>query len=372
MKKIMTIFGTRPEAIKMAPVIKELEKHPKEIECLVCVTAQHRKMLDQVLSLFNIIPDVDLNLMENNQTLGTLTSRVVSSLDEMFNTIRPDWVLIQGDTTTTMAASLAAFYHGIRIGHVEAGLRSHEKRSAFPEEINRKIVSIIADLHFAPTDKAMTALMNEGVLCKQIFVTGNTVIDAMLSILENVRKKGPRIPVDISPDVFKGRIILVTGHRRESFGKSFEEMCYALKTIVELNDDIYIIYPVHMNPQVQNPVRNILGNNGRINLLEPLSYDQLVWLMDNCFMILTDSGGIQEEAPSLGKPVLVMRDVTEREEGILCGCSRLVGTNRDRIINEAQKLINIPSEYNKMAKIDNPYGDGQASRRIVDALLSTI
>jgi UDP-N-acetylglucosamine 2-epimerase (non-hydrolysing) len=376
-KKILSIFGTRPEAIKMAPVIKELEKHQDKIRSLVCVTAQHRQMLDQVLDLFEIKPDFDLNLMEDSQTLSQITARALTALDEVFKEIKPDWVLVQGDTTTTMVASLAAFYHGVRIGHIEAGLRTYSKRAPFPEEINRRMTSVIADLHFAPTEKAKQNLLKEGVDEKRIFVTGNTVIDALLVIVERqfqpgVQEKWNRYFADqfgISFDNGR-RQILVTGHRRESFGKGFENICNALREIAHSYEDVEIIYPVHLNPNVQEPVRRVLNNTKRIHLIPPLDYEPFIYLMSKSYLILTDSGGIQEEAPSLGKPVLVMRDTTERPEAVKAGTARLVGTDQNKIISETNLLLSNKETYLAMSVSENPYGDGKAAARITEALLT--
>jgi UDP-N-acetylglucosamine 2-epimerase (non-hydrolysing) len=377
-KKILSIFGTRPEAIKMAPVIKELEKHGDKIRCLVCVTAQHRQMLDQVIDLFGIKPDVDLNLMEDNQTLSQITARTLIALDDVFKEIKPDWVLVQGDTTTTMVASLVAFYHGVRIGHIESGLRTYNKKAPFPEEINRRMTSVVADLHFAPTEKAKQNLLKEGVDEKRIFVTGNTVIDALLMIVERqskpeVQEKWNRYFGDkfgISFDNGR-RQILVTGHRRESFGKGLENICNALREIAHSYKDVEIIYPVHLNPNVQEPVRRILNDTKRVHLIPPLDYEPFVYLMSKSYLILTDSGGIQEEAPSLGKPVLVMRETTERPEAVKAGTARLVGTDQNKIISETNLLLSNKETYLAMSVSENPYGHGKASHNIIKILLET-
>ena len=359
----------------MAPVIKELEKHQDKIRSLVCVTAQHREMLDQVLDLFEIKPDVDLNLMEDNQTLSQITARALTALDDVFKEIKPDWVLVQGDTTTTMVASLVAFYHGVRIGHIEAGLRTYNKKAPFPEEINRRMTSVIADLHFAPTEKAKQNLLKEGVDEKRIFVTGNTVIDALLMIVKrqsqpDVQEKWNRYFNDKFGISFNNgrRRILVTGHRRESFGKGFENICNALREIACSYEDVEIIYPVHLNPNVQEPVRRILNNTKRIHLIPPLDYEPFVYLMSKSYLILTDSGGIQEEAPSLGIPVLVMRETTERPEAVEAGTGRIVGTDMNKIISEAQLLLNDNETYSAMSVVRNPYGDGNAGSRILNLL----
>jgi UDP-N-acetylglucosamine 2-epimerase (non-hydrolysing) len=374
---VLSIFGTRPEAIKMAPVIKELEKHQDKIRSLVCVTAQHRQMLDQVLDLFQINPDVDLDLMEDNQTLSQITARALTALDDVFKEIKPDWVLVQGDTTTTMVASLVAFYHGVRIGHIEAGLRTYNKKAPFPEEINRRMTSVIADLHFAPTERAKQNLLREGVEEKRIFVTGNTVIDALLMIVKiqsqpEIQEKWNRYFGDKFGIFFTNgkKQILVTGHRRESFGKGFENICNALREIAYSHKDVEIIYPVHLNPNVQEPVRKILNNTERVHLIPPLDYEPFVYLMSKSYLILTDSGGIQEEAPSLGKPVLVMREVTERPEGIEAGGVSLVGVGRERVVRGVSQLLSDHDLYRKMSKVKNPYGDGKAAARIMEALLT--
>ncbi|MEB2309923.1 MAG: UDP-N-acetylglucosamine 2-epimerase (non-hydrolyzing) [Candidatus Brocadiaceae bacterium] len=365
---ILSIFGTRPEAIKMAPVIKELEKHPDRFRSLVCVTAQHRQMLDQVLDLFGIVPDFDLDLMQENQTLSQITARVLTSLDPVLREIKPDWILVQGDTTTTMAASMAAFYRGIRVGHVEAGLRTNNKQAPFPEEINRRVTSVIADLHFAPTDRARQALLSENVPQNKIFITGNTVIDALLWARQEVGKSPHDIPSDLKNTINNKKLILVTGHRRESFGRTFEQICLAIRDLVSLRPDICVVFPVHLNPHVKEPVHRILGNVDRVHLIEPLSYGPFVWLMDHAYLILTDSGGIQEEAPSLGKPVFVMREVTERPEGIEAGCVALVGTDKDKIVESVGNLLRNEEIYKTMSNAKNPYGDGKSAARIVKAL----
>jgi UDP-N-acetylglucosamine 2-epimerase (non-hydrolysing) len=375
MVTFLSVFGTRPEAIKMAPVIKELEKHQDKIRSLVCVTAQHRQMLDQVLDLFEIKPDIDLDLMEDNQTLSQITARAITALNDVFKEIKPDWVLLQGDTTTTMVASLGAFYHGVRIGHIEAGLRTYNKRAPFPEEINRRLTSVIADLHFAPTEKAKHNLLKEGVDEKKIFVTGNTVIDALLMIVKRQSQPGIREKWNhyfsnefgISFDNGK-RQILVTGHRRESFGKGFENICNALREIACSYEDVEIIYPVHLNPNVQEPVRRILDNTERVHLIPPLDYEPFIYLMSKSYLILTDSGGVQEEAPSLGKPFLVMRETTERPEAVEAGAGRIVGTDMNKIISETRLLLNDKETYSAMSVVRNPYGDGNAGSRILNLL----
>lgn len=369
-QKILFIFGTRPEAIKMAPLIKEFQKYPDLLETKICVTAQHRQMLDQVLDVFEIRPDYDLDIMQEGQSLLQLTSRVFSGLEKIFSEVKPDWVLVQGDTSTVMSAGVAAFYAGIKVGHVEAGLRSNNRYAPFPEEINRRIASVVADVHFAPTEAARQALLAEGIDNALIHVTGNTVIDALLWVREKVKQISPVIATTLQEKILNKRVILVTGHRRESFGEGFENICRALKELAEQNKDIVVIYPVHFNPHVREPVQRLLNGQDNILLIEPLSYADFVWLMDRSYLILTDSGGVQEEAPSLGKPILVMRDVTERMEGIEAGTTRLVGTDRIKIVTETQKLLTDRVEYDKMAKAINPYGDGKASGRIRQIILS--
>ena len=372
--KILTIFGTRPEAIKLAPVVKALENHPEQFLSMVCVTAQHREMLDQVLRIFDIQPDHDLDIMKPKQDLFGITSEVLLKLRDLLREIKPDLILVQGDTTTTFAASLAAFYQRIRIGQVEAGLRTNDKYKPFPEEINRHLTSVVANYHFAPTDKAKLNLLKEGVSEDSIYVTGNTVIDALFWILKNQSTPENRKRMEdyfseklrISMD--DRRLILVTAHRRESFGKGFENICQALREIALRNPEIRIIYPVHLNPNVQEPVHRIIGKMDQIDLIEPLDYEPFVYLMSQSFLILTDSGGIQEEAPSLGKPVLVMREVTERPEAVEAGTAKLVGTQMEGIVFETQRLIDHPGEYKRMANIKNPYGDGKAAERIVQIL----
>lgn len=352
----------------MAPVIKELGKHPDKFHYVVCVTAQHRQMLDQVLDLFEITSDYDLDIMEESQTLPQLTSNILNALDSVYREVKPEWVLVQGDTTTTMVASLTAFYQKISVGHIEAGLRTNNKFAPFPEEVNRRLTSVVADFHFAPTERAKQALLSEGVHKNKILVTGNTVIDALLWTREEVRKSPPIISSDLRNAIAGKKLILVTGHRRESFGKPFEQIFLAIKDLIALSPGICVIYPVHLNPNVKEPVYRILGNIDRVHLIEPLSYAPFVWLMDQAYLILTDSGGIQEEAPSLGKPVLVMRDVTERPEGIEAGCAQLMGVERDQIVQGVSNLISNRNLYEKMSQAKNPYGDGKAAVRIVKGL----
>jgi UDP-N-acetylglucosamine 2-epimerase (non-hydrolysing) len=364
--KIITIFGTRPEAIKMAPLVKELEGR-NEIDNKVCVTAQHREMLDQVLNLFNISPDYDLNIMKNKQSLTGITTKVLEGLKEIFEKEKPNLILVHGDTTTTFAGALAAFYQKIKVGHVEAGLRTHNKYFPFPEEMNRKLTGAIADLHFAPTVGAKANLLSEGITEKDIFVTGNTVIDAMEFTVDNeyIFENKELNSIDYK----NKKVIMVTAHRRENWGKGIENICIALKKIVEDNKDVELIYLVHLNPIVKDVVYKYLGREERVHLFPPLDTKETHNLMNKCFMVMTDSGGLQEEAPHLGKPVLVLRDVTERPEAINAGTVKLVGTDVDEILKQANLLINNPEEYEKMKKAINPYGDGNASCRIADAIL---
>lgn len=355
----------------MAPVVRELGKRSDDFESIVCVTAQHRQLLDQALDLFGIKPDYDLNLMQENQTLAGLTSKILVTVDRVLAEVKPDWVLVQGDTTSTMAASLGAFYRDIRIGHVEAGLRTNDNRAPFPEEINRRVTSVLADLHFAPTGGARKALLAEGVPAERVIVTGNTVIDALLWAREQIRIHPPAISAAIRKAIDGRRLILVTGHRRESFGEPFRQICLAIREIAQAHPDVSIIYPVHLNPNVQRPVHEILASQDRVTLTEPIPYAPFVWLMDNAYLILTDSGGIQEEAPSLGKPVLVMREVTERPEGVNAGCARLVGVDYTRIVDGVTRLLCDSTAYHQMSAVKNPYGDGKAAEYIVSALLDT-
>jgi UDP-N-acetylglucosamine 2-epimerase (non-hydrolysing) len=371
MKKILIIFGTRPEAIKLAPIIVKLREQ-RHIQSRVCVTAQHRQMLDQVLNLFAIEPDIDLNLMQPEQTLAEITSRVMMGIDQILLKENPDLILIQGDTTTVMTTALAAFYRGITVAHVEAGLRSGDSHSPFPEEVNRRIVSIVSSFHFAPTETAAIALRREGVPEKRIFLTGNPVIDALMMIVTKpVPFHAQQLihAAGLNDDKSNNRkLILVTAHRRENFGPRFESICRGLKSLIERNLEVFIIYPVHLNPHVQEPVHRILGNTERVLLTHPVEYDVMVHLMNASYLVLTDSGGIQEEAPSLGKPVLVMRTETERPEGIEAGTARLVGPFENKIIEETERLLRDKVAYQQMAKAINPYGDGHAAERIVDII----
>lgn len=366
MKRVLTIFGTRPEAIKLAPVILELKKHPKCFENLVCVTAQHRDMLDQVVEWFQIDPHYDLDLMKPNQGLAEFASRALVAVSEVLREVNPDVVLVQGDTTTVMMAALAAFYQRIPVGHVEAGLRTHNRYNPFPEEINRRTAGVLATFHFAPTDRAAQALLSEHISNENIFITGNTVIDALLITVQR--------PVNLEMDFSLNgrRMILVTAHRRESFGAPFESLCLALRDLVRRNADVDIVYPVHMNPNVRDPVGRILAAHPRIHLIEPLRYEQFSHLMSKAYLILTDSGGIQEEAPVLGKPTLILRETTERPEAIEAGTARLVGTDRHRIVTETEYLLYDEEVYRTMAKAVSPFGDGHAAERIVNILLTRL
>lgn len=365
-KKIITIFGTRPEAIKMAPLVKELEKR-EEIDSKVCVTAQHREMLDQVLNLFDITPDFDLNIMKTKQTLTGITNKVLEGLEEVFMKEKPDMILVHGDTTTTFAGALAAFYQQVKVGHVEAGLRTFNKYFPFPEEMNRKLTGSLADLHFAPTKGSKKNLLREGISDSDIYITGNTVIDAMKHTVEEnyIFENDELNHIDFESK----KVIMITAHRRENWGKGIENICKALNKIVEENEDVELVYLVHLNPVVKDVVTERLGGKDRVHLLPPLDTKETHNLMNKSFMVMTDSGGLQEEAPHLGKPVLVLRDVTERPEAVEAGTVKLVGTDVDIIVNEASKILNNENEYAKMSRAINPYGDGKASERIVDAVL---
>ena len=375
MKKILIIFGTRPEAIKMAPLVKACHRE-KTFEVKVCVTAQHREMLDQVLELFEIHPDFDLNIMKSGQDLYDVTSSVLLGLKEILHDFKPDLVLVHGDTTTTLSAGLAAFYQHIKIGHIEAGLRTGDIYSPWPEEANRQMTSHITTYHFAPTKTSKENLLKENIKEESIVVTGNTVIDALLMALEKI-KNNLSLEKEIldsiqssikssSFDIKHSKFILVTGHRRENHGQGFIDICSALKEIALKNRGLHIVYPVHLNPNVQKPVKELLSNIDNIHLIKPLQYEQFIYLMDKSFFIITDSGGVQEEAPSLGKPVLVMRNTTERPEALEAGTVKLVGTDTELIVKEAQELISNQVSYEKMSKAHNPYGDGHACERIIN------
>jgi UDP-N-acetylglucosamine 2-epimerase (non-hydrolysing) len=369
MKKISIIFGTRPEAIKLCPLILAIKEHP-DFEPHVCVTAQHREMLDQVLEVFGVFPDVDLALMEPNQTLSGLTSRAIARIDDYLAEYQPDMVIVQGDTTTVWCAALAAFYRQIPVGHVEAGLRTWNKLSPFPEEINRVLTTRIADLHFAPTQISRNNLLREGVDDRNIFVTGNTVIDALHIAVDKVRKEPPLVPglpEYLMDGQKKNPLVLITGHRRENHGQGFIDICEAISTLAKRFNETAFVYPVHLNPNVREPVFRLLSGMDNIHLIDPLSYLPFVALMNRAKLILTDSGGVQEEAPSLGKPVLVMRDTTERPEAVDAGTVKLVGTDRMAIIDNVSRLLTDNKAYNAMANAVNPYGDGKACARIMIA-----
>jgi UDP-N-acetylglucosamine 2-epimerase (non-hydrolysing) len=367
--KVLCVFGTRPEAIKMAPVIRQLQERADRVAVKVCVTAQHRTMLDQVLELFEIQPDYDLQVMQQNQSLAYVTAEVLSGLEEVLDAERPDWVLVQGDTTTTMAASLAAYYQRMKIGHVEAGLRTRNKFHPFPEEINRRIADLLADLCFAPTEAARQNLKSEGTPDSAIRVAGNTGIDALFWVRDLIRHRPPIFPNGLREWLGDRRMVLVTGHRRESFGAPLEAICLALHDLAEQFPEVRFVYPVHLNPNVKSPVRRILGGLPNVELLDPLPYGTFVWLMGRAHLVLTDSGGVQEEAPSLGKAALVMRETTERPEGVAVGSVRVVGTDRQQIVSETCRLLQDPGHYQTMAVARNPYGDGHAAERIVEAIL---
>ena len=362
--KVLTIFGTRPEAIKMAPLIKELEKEDS-IESIVCVTAQHREMLDQVLDIFNIVPDYDLNIMKKNQTLVDITSEALINLDKVIKKEKPDLVLVHGDTTTTLAGSLAAFYNKVKVGHVESGLRTYNKYSPFPEEVNRILTDQLSHIYFAPTEISKTNLMREGIYEGDIFVTGSTAIDALKMTIRD----------DYSSELIKkignDKILLLTAHRRENIGKNMESMFKAIKRILNEFEDLQVIYPIHMNPKVREVANKIFYGNNRVHMIEPLDVVDFHNLINKSYLILTDSGGIQEEAPSLGKPVLVLRDTTERPEGIKAGTLKLAGVEEESIYNCLKNLLSNKELYNSMSKSCNPYGDGNASKRIVSIILST-
>ncbi|MFT4994589.1 MAG: UDP-N-acetylglucosamine 2-epimerase (non-hydrolyzing) [Paraglaciecola sp.] len=369
-KKVLLVFGTRPEAIKMAPLVLELQSRA-QLEVEVCVTAQHREMLDQVLELFELSPDYDLNLMQPGQDLYDITAKALMGLKEVLAKSQPDLVLVHGDTTTTFASSLAAFYQRIPVGHVEAGLRTGNMYSPWPEEVNRKLTGAIASLHFAPTEKAQSNLLCENVNADSVHITGNTVIDALIQVekrISNDTELNSKLAAQFDFLDPNKRLILVTGHRRESFGDGFEHICQALRTLAQ-EDDVQVLYPMHLNPNVREPVNRILKNVEDVFLIEPQEYLPFVYLMSKAFLILTDSGGVQEEAPSLGKPVLVMRDTTERPEAVEAGTVKLVGTDYDSIVNEAMTLLTNKEAYESMSFAHNPYGDGKACQRIADIII---
>ena len=382
MKKIMLVFGTRPEAIKMAPLVKEFQKYPESFQTLVCVTGQHREMLDQVLSIFDIVPDFDLDIMKHGQDLYDVTSRVLLGMRDVLTAARPDVVLVHGDTTTSTAAALAAFYQQIPVGHVEAGLRTHNVFSPWPEEMNRQITTRIASYHFAPTPLSRKNLLQEGIADERITVTGNTVIDALRWVVDKIRKDSSlnlelagqlkAIGYDVKRLASPRRLVLITGHRRENFGEGFLNICQAIKDLTVRYPEVDFVFPMHPNPNVRQPIREVFGeklsDQGNMFFIEPLEYLSFVYLMEKASIVLTDSGGIQEEAPGLGKPVLVMRDTTERPEALEAGTVKLVGTSRDTIVNELSRLLDDPASYEKMSKALNPYGDGKACGRIVERL----
>lgn len=385
MKKVMLVFGTRPEAIKMCPLVKEFQKDKVNFEVIVCVTAQHREMLDQVLHLFDIKPDFDLNIMQQGQDLYDITARVLLGLRDVIKEVSPDIVLVHGDTTTSTAAALAAFYQQIPVGHIEAGLRTHNIYSPWPEEMNRQITSRIASFHFAPTPLSRQNLLEEGISDEKIFVVGNTVIDALHIVLARI-KENKEIEIQIHSELNKAgisstsfeewnqgnrKLVLITGHRRENFGEGFIHICKAIRTLAQRYPLVDFVYPMHLNPNVRKPIAEVFGedyrrNHSNVFLIEPLDYLPFVYMMNHSTLVLTDSGGIQEEAPGLGKPVLVMRNTTERPEAVTAGTVKLVGTDYDRIVNEVSSLLDNKELYNTMAKAANPYGDGQTSARIVD------
>ncbi|WJS01664.1 non-hydrolyzing UDP-N-acetylglucosamine 2-epimerase [Roseibium aggregatum] len=365
---VAVIVGTRPEGIKMAPVVHAL-RADKRFKCTLVSTGQHKEMLQSALEDFGLEPDIDLSLMQPGQTLGALSGRLFLKVDELLGGLTPDWVLVQGDTTTVMIASLCAFYRGIRVGHVEAGLRSHNLRAPFPEELNRRVAGSVSDLHFAPTQASRQNLLKEGVSDDTIFVTGNTGIDALLKIASEVRVHPPKLDEPTTKLIGRyARFVLITGHRRENFGEGFKNICKAITRLAEEFPDIGFLYPVHLNPNVREPVHSIIKYNQNVALVEPQEYRRFIYLMDRAYLLLSDSGGVQEEAPSLGKPVLVMREVTERPEGIEAGCAELVGATETRIFDRVSHLLRDAGTYNSMAKAQNPYGDGQASQRVISAL----
>ncbi|MCI9607842.1 MAG: UDP-N-acetylglucosamine 2-epimerase (non-hydrolyzing) [Muribaculaceae bacterium] len=384
MKTIMLVFGTRPEAIKMAPLVKEFQKHPDKFKTIVCVTGQHRQMLDQVLDIFDIAPDYDLNIMKQGQDLYDVTARVLTGMRDVLTVAKPDVVLVHGDTTTSTAAALAAFYQQIPVGHVEAGLRTHNIYSPWPEEMNRQITGRIATYNFAPTPLSRQNLINEGIVNSSITVTGNTVIDALYMVIDKI-KANTQLSANLAQELLSSgydterlasvrRMVLITGHRRENFGDGFISMCKAIKRLTEKYPEVDFVYPMHLNPNVRKPIHEVFGENltslGNMFFIEPLEYLSFVYLMEKSTIVLTDSGGIQEEAPGLGKPVLVMRDTTERPEALSAGTVRLVGTNFDKIVSEVSSLLDSTEHYESMSKAINPYGDGLACKRIVNFLLS--
>ena len=386
MRKIMLVFGTRPEAIKMAPLVKEFQKYPEEFKTIVCVTGQHREMLDQVLRIFEIVPDYDLNIMKQGQDLYDVTARVLTGMRDVLKEVLPDVVLVHGDTTTSTAAALAAFYQQIPVGHVEAGLRTHNIYSPWPEEMNRQITGRIATYHFAPTPLSKKNLLSEGVKEEHIYVTGNTVIDALYMVVDKIKNNKEldtelenllkQAGYDVNRLAGGKKLVLITGHRRENFGDGFINMCTAIKDLTMKYPDVDFVYPMHLNPNVRKPIHQVFGedlsNLGNMFFIEPLEYLSFVYLMEKSTIVLTDSGGIQEEAPGLGKPVLVMRDTTERPEALEAGTVRLVGTNYEKIVHEVSALVDNQSYYDKMSKAVNPYGDGIACERIVSTIMKEL
>ncbi|MBD5308352.1 MAG: UDP-N-acetylglucosamine 2-epimerase (non-hydrolyzing) [Bacteroides sp.] len=386
MKKVMLVFGTRPEAIKMAPLVKEFQKHPEEFKTIVCVTGQHRQMLDQVLELFEISPDYDLNIMKQGQDLYDVTTRVLTGIRDVLKEAQPDVVLVHGDTTTSTAAALASFYQQIPVGHVEAGLRTHNIYSPWPEEMNRQITGRIAEYNFAPTPLSRQNLVEENISEEKISVTGNTVIDALYLVVEKIKhdfKLESKLNLELKSGGYDidrlangKKLVLITGHRRENFGDGFISMCKAIKTLTEKYPDVDFVYPMHLNPNVRKPIHEVFGENltglGNMFFIEPLEYLSFVYLMEKSYIVLTDSGGIQEEAPGLGKPVLVMRDTTERPEALSAGTVKLVGTDYDKIVKEVSALLDDPEHYEEMSKAVNPYGDGKACARIVNSFIRKI
>lgn len=366
MKRVLIILGTRPEAIKLAPVYHELKRRASRFDVRLCVTGQHREMLAPMLDFFKIKPDVHLQVMRRRQSLNSLFARLVAGIDRVLAENPPDWVIVQGDTTTVMSAALASFHRGISVAHVEAGLRTGNKRAPFPEEINRRVAGLVADIHFAPTQAAVENLRREGVPEQQIVLVGNTIVDALQLADRAARREPPQWPREIPSLNRRQKLMLVTGHRRENFGAGFEQICMALREISERLTDVQIVYPVHLNPNVREPVRRALGNSPRIHLVDPVDYPLMVVLLKKSWIVLTDSGGIQEEAPTFGVPCLVMRDVTERPEGIQRGVARLVGADRERIVAEVMRLHRDPDAHRAMSEGGNPYGDGRAARRIAD------
>ncbi|MDA8219207.1 MAG: UDP-N-acetylglucosamine 2-epimerase (non-hydrolyzing) [Dehalococcoidales bacterium] len=367
-RKVLLVMGTRPEVIKLAPVLFELQSRPDRFVSIVCSTGQHRQMLDQAMATFRLKAHYDLDIMSPDQSLAQTTARAVERLSAVISREQPDVVLVQGDTTTAFCGALAAYYHHVRVGHVEAGLRTGDKYAPFPEEVNRRLVGRLADYHFAPTERAKSALLAEGVTAARVHVTGNTVIDALLWVREKVRQAPPDLPEGLEAALHGKKLVLVTGHRRESFGDAFENICHAIRKVADEFLEVAFVYPMHLNPNVRVPVNRILGNHERIHLLEPLSYGAFIRLMDRATVVLTDSGGVQEEAPSLGKPVLVMREMTERSEGIDAGNALLTGVTQDGIVSRLVSLLSNSEMASLMAARRNPYGDGKASIRIVDIL----